>query len=77
MHGPVGNMRHLILLCVNWYLLVQLDRVDAEQFVEPVENSPLGAVDTAPSGLHRVLWVCFRSHIVRFSVRRQNQTWNP
>lgn len=47
---------------MNRDVLAQLDGVDAEQFVKPVKNGPLGAVETAPGGLHRVFGVRFGIH---------------
>lgn len=54
---PLGHVGDFVLLGVNGHLLIQIDGVDAEEFVGPVEDGPLATVETAPGGLHRVLGV--------------------
>ena len=55
MKMPVLDMGHFILLGVDGHLLVESDGMDAQQFVEPVENRPLVAVGATPGGFHRIL----------------------
>lgn len=61
---PIIQIGNLICLGMHRNFLVEVDRVEAEDFVEPVEDIPLRAVFLPPSGLYGVLRVLLGAHLV-------------
>lgn len=52
MQLPFRHPGHFVVLRPHRHLLVQVDGMDAEDFVKPMEPGPLAAIECAPGGLH-------------------------
>lgn len=57
MLGPCSHVGDLLGLLVHGDLLVEVFGVHTEDLVEPVIDGPLGAIQPAPGGLHRILGI--------------------